>query len=91
MVAGLIRKSVYTLQRARHDRDDLDMPAHVIVGARSVRYPMSGVFRWALARGVRLCWAECPLSFALPVFDAYTSKAMRVPDDLAGLVRRGRR
>ena len=51
------------------------------------------VFEWARRRGVRLNWAECPMSVALPVFDIYESQALRVPADLAeiaGRVRKGR-
>ena len=91
--AGLIGRSVWTLQRARHDRVDLDMPQHVLVGKRSVRYPLSLVFEWARRRGVRLCWADCPMSVVLPVFGIYESQALRVPADLAeiaGRVRKGR-
>ena len=69
------------------------MPPHVRVGKRGVRYRLSIVFEWARRCGVRLRWVGCPLSFALPVFDAYSAQGLRVPADLAelaGRVRRGR-
>ena len=88
--AGLIGRSVWTLQRARHDRLDLDMPPAVRIGSRTIRYPLTDVIFWAYRRNLALDWSGVPLSFALPAFDAFEAVGLRVPADLAGKVRRGR-
>jgi len=72
--AGLAGLSAYTLQRARHDRPDLDVPPHERRGRRGVAYPLAGVLGWSQRRGVALCWQGVPLSVALPVFDAFTRR-----------------
>ncbi len=89
----MVGRSKWTLIRARTDRFDLDMPPHVYVGKRGVRYPLSILFEWAHRRGERLDWRGVPVSFALPAFDAFTAAGLRVPADLAavaGRVVRGR-
>lgn len=87
----MIGRSVYTLQRARHDRHDLDMPQAVRIGSRAIRYGLGEIMLWAFRRRVVLDWSGIPLSFALPAYDAFDALGLQAPADLAGIVRRGRR
>lgn len=77
-VAGLIGRSIYTLQRARHDRDDLHMPPHVRHG-RSVRYPLAALLDWARWRDVRLHWEHLPWRYVLPAMHAHETAGVPLP------------
>lgn len=87
-VAALIGRSVYTLQRARHDRADLQAPPHVRIGTRGVGYPLHALLGWAQAHGRTLDWTGVPLRYALPAAERYRATGAAVPAELQAL--RGR-
>lgn len=86
--AALIGRSKYTLQRARHDRPDLDMPPSQKVGKRSVVYAVPDVLGWAKRRGVRLDWEDLPLCYVLPAVRAHRDAGLPLPAALAAAMRR---
>jgi hypothetical protein len=89
VAAGLIGRSVFTLQRARHDRADLRMPLPLRHGKRGVRYSLLELLFWSAERGERLQWLDVPASVALPAFDLLAgTEGLRVPADLAALTQR---
>ena len=88
--AALVGLSVFTLQRARHDRPDLHAPPAVRIGTRTIRYALTDVLLWAYSRKVVLHWSALPFSFALPAAEGFDALGLSAPADLAGLVRRGR-
>ncbi len=92
VAAGLIGRSVFTLQRARCDRPKLRMPTPIPVGRRGVRYSLMELAFWAADRGERLRWLDVPTSVLLPAFDLFAgTEGLRVPADLAALVGRVRK
>ncbi|WP_448172505.1 hypothetical protein [Rhizobacter fulvus] len=88
VAAGLIGRSVFTLQRARCDRPDLRMPLPLRVGRRGVRYSLMELVWWCAERGERLRWLDVPTSVLLPAFNLFAgTDFLRVSADLAGRVR----
>jgi hypothetical protein len=86
--AALIGRSIFTLQRARHDRPDLDMPPACRVGSRAVGYPLPDLLRWARRRGQHLRWADLPVRYALPAAQAHADAGLPLPAALAAAVGR---
>lgn len=82
VVAGLTGRSIYTLQRARHDRPDLHMPPHVRTGTRGVGYRLDQLLAWARYRDVWLHWQDLPLRFVLPAMQAHQRAGLPVPPGL---------
>jgi hypothetical protein len=86
--AALIGRSIFTLQRARYDRPDLDMPPACRVGSRGVGYPLADLLRWARRRREHLHWDDLPASYALPAAQAHADAGLPLPAALAAAVGR---
>ena len=78
--AELLGVSISTLQHARCNRPDLDMPPARLVGARSVGYALGDILRWAERRKFLLRWQHIPTRYVLGAADAYAAAAMPTPD-----------
>lgn len=92
VAAGLIGRSIWTLQRARCDQPKLRMPTPQRHGKRGVRYSLLELCFWCADRGERLRWLDVPTSVLLPAFDLFAgTDGLRVPADLAALVGRVRK